>query len=399
MTQSPYGSWPGQQGQWQAPGSANRPAWQQPASTPGWQQPSPYQQAPSWQPAPSYQPAPGSYQPPAAQQYAPGPSMVPAPPTQFGYPTGLQPQRRRGGGSKVILAVVGIVVLLGMGIAVINALAGGSNQAGGYVNESYTPPAPDLNPPALPTVTTVSEAKDTVANDAIYAQTVPGPTLCQVAAIDLTTASSAELETYMTKLVGCLMTVWNQPVTQAGFQLPRPPVLIYSAPITTGCGKTETQNAFYCGADQKIYYATDLPSILPSDIQKSRFVVETIIAHEFGHAIQARTGILIAFNGLEGNATTKAEANDWSRRGEMQADCLSGLFIRSVSKSAGLTQQDLANVAATIRAVGDDTLSGKADIDGNHGLADDRQYWMQLGLASTKVSVCNTFVAPASSVR
>jgi hypothetical protein len=324
--------------------------------------------------------------------------MLPAPQPQFGYPTGLQPARR-GGGGKVILAVVGIVVLLGLGIAVINALSGTGSQAGGYVNENYTPPEPDLNPPALPKVTTVAEAKATVTTDAIYNQTVPGPTLCQVSAIDLTSASSSELQTYMTKIVGCLMTVWNDPVTQAGYQLPRPPVIIYSSTITTACGQEGTQNAFYCGADQKIYYATDLPSLLPTDLQQARFVVETIMAHEFGHAIQARTGILISYSGLEGQASTKAEANDWSRRGEQQADCLAGLFIRSVSKSAGLTQQDLTNVAATMNAVADDTLSGKANIDGNHGLAVNRVYWVQLGLASTKVAVCNTFVAPADSVR
>lgn len=324
--------------------------------------------------------------------------MAPPPPNQFGYPSGLQPQRR-GGAGKMILAVLGVVVLLGIGIAVINALSGGSTTAGGYVNENYTAPAPDLNPPALPTVTTVAQATDTVTNDAIYTQTVPGPTLCQVSAIDLTTASPSELQAYMTKIVGCLMTVWSGPVTQAGYELPRPPVIVYSTPITTGCGKLGTENAVYCGADQKVYYATDLPSILPTDLQKARFVVEMIIAHEFGHAVQARTGILISFKGLESTASTTAEKNLWSRRGEMQADCLSGLFIRSVSKSAGLTQQDLDNIAATARAVGDDTLSGKANIDGNHGLAANRQYWIQLGMASTTVSVCNTFVAPAETVR
>jgi predicted metalloprotease len=324
--------------------------------------------------------------------------MAPVPPTQFGYPTGLQPQRRRSGGGKVILAVVGVVVLLGLGIMVINAL-GGSNQASGYVNESYTPPPPDLNPPAVPKVTTVEEAQATVTNDAIYAQTVPGPTLCQVSAIDLTTASEAELQTYMTKIIGCLMTVWNDPVTKAGYELPRPPVIIYSTPITTGCGKADTQNAMYCSADQKVYYATDLPTILPSNLENAKFVVEMIMAHEFGHAIQARTGILIASAGLESRATTKPEANLMSRRLEMQADCLSGEFIRSVSKSAGLTQQDLTNLAATAQAIGDDTLSGKSNIDGNHGLAATRVYWLQLGLASTKVSVCNTYAAPADSVR
>ena len=299
----------------------------------------------------------------------------------------------------MLLTLLGVVVLLGIGIAVINALSGGSTTAGGYVNENYTPPAPDLNPPALPTVTTVAQAQETVTNDAIYSQTVPGPTLCQVSSIDLTTASPSELQTYMTNIVGCLMGVWNEPISQAGYELPRPPVIVFSTPTTTGCGKLETENAVYCGADQKIYYATDLPSILPTDLRKARFVVEMIIAHEFGHAVQARTGILISFNGLESTGTTPAEKNSWSRRGEMQADCFSGLFIKSVSKSAGLTQQDLDNIAATARAVGDDTLSGKANIDGNHGLAANRQYWIQLGMASTKVSVCNTFVAQADAIR
>ena len=105
--------------------------------------------------------------------------MAPPPPNQFGYQSGLQPQGR-GGAGKMLLAVLGVVVLLGIGIAVINALSGGSTTAGGYVNENYAPPAPDLNPPALPTITTVAQAQETVANDAIYSQTVPGPTLCQV---------------------------------------------------------------------------------------------------------------------------------------------------------------------------------------------------------------------------
>ncbi len=293
----------------------------------------------------------------------------------------------------------GLVLLVGVALAVTHWLSGATSTGGGYVNESYTPPPPDLNPPPLPSVSTVAQAQDTVTKDPIYAQTVPGPTLCQVSHIDLTSASSAQLQTYMTNLVGCLMAVWNQPVARAGYELPRPPVIVFTSPVTTGCGKLPTENAVYSGADQKVYYTTDLPQILPPNLQNARFVVEMIIAHEFGHAVQARTGILISFNGLESVASTKSEKNDWSRRGEMQADCLSGLFINSVSKSAGLTQQDFANIEATARAVGDDTIKGTRNVDGNHGLAANREHWVQLGMSSTKVSVCNTFVAPASSVR
>lgn len=299
----------------------------------------------------------------------------------------------------VILAVVGVVLMLGLGLAVRNALSGSAVSASGYVNESYTPPDPDLNPPELPSVSTVEEAKTTVNNNALYAQTVAGPTHCQVPAINLSSTSSASLKSYLTTVVGCLMAVWNEPVNKAGYVLPRPPVIVYSSPITTGCGKLETENAVYCGADQKIFYASDLPSILPSELQDQRFVVEMIVAHEFGHAVQARTGILISFNGLESNSATTSSKHDLSRRGELQADCLSGLFINSVSKSTGLTKSDLANISATARAIGDDTLSGKASIDGTHGLAANRQYWMEMGMASTTVAACNTFTAPDDFVR
>ena len=48
-------------------------------------------------------------------------------------------------------------------------------------------------------------------------------------------------------------------------------------------------------------------------------------------------------------------------------------------------------------AIGDDTLSGKPTIQGDHGLARSRLYWGQEGLANTAVSACNTFVAPPAA--
>ena len=158
-------------------------------------------------------------------------------------------------------------------------------------------------------------------------------------------------------------------------------------------------NAAYCGSDQKIYYATDLPQAIPSGLRSSRFIVEVIVAHEFGHAVQARTGVLTAAHALADAATSQTDANEWSRRTELQADCFAGLFIRSVSKSAGIAQQDLDNIAALMVSFGDDAMSKNSGVDGGHGLGADRKYWMQLGLASTTVGACNTFTAASDAVR
>jgi len=107
----------------------------------------------------------------------------------------------------------------------------------------------------------------------------------------------------------------------------------------------------------KAFQRVILPQAIPSELRSSRFIVEVIVAHEFGHAVQARTGILSAAHGLSDAATTTTDSNQWSRRTELQADCFAGLFIRSVSKSAGISQQDLDNIATLMVAFGDDSLS------------------------------------------
>ncbi len=269
----------------------------------------------------------------------------------------------------------------------------------GYANSTYVAPQPDLNPPALPNVVSGTAARTMVTTSPLYGQKVPNPTRCTVTSIDLAAASKSELEAHMSDVVACLMRVWDVTVTKSGYSMPRPPVVVYSTAIATGCGKLTTLNAAYCGADQKIYYATDLPQAIPRELRSSRFIVEVIVAHEFGHAVQARTGILTAAHGLADGAATQAESHEWSRRTELQADCFAGLFIRSVSKSTGITQRDLDNLSSLMVAFGDDSLTTTTGVDGGHGLGASRKYWMQLGLASTSTDVCNTFTASPDAVR
>jgi hypothetical protein len=366
----PYGPTYGQRSYPTAPPAT--PPWQ---ATPSWAPPQPY--------GPGYQ---GGYQGPTSTY---GPYALP--PGAYPYP--IAPPKKRYG-APVLLVLLTVAILLGVAIPIVSAFTTTS-----YANSSYVPPQPNSNPPGLPKVVNEATAHDTVTASTLYAQDVPNPTKCTVTSIDLSAASEAELQSHMSDVVACLMRVWDPTVTKAGFEMPRPPVVVYSASISTSCGKLPMMNAAYCGSDQKIYYATDLPQAIPSGLRSSRFIVEVIVAHEFGHAVQARTGILTAAHGLADAATTDAESNEWSRRTELQADCFAGLFIRSVSKSAGISQQDLDNVAALMTAFGDDALSKNSGIDGGHGLGTSRKYWIQLGLASTSVNVCNTFTAASDVVR
>jgi predicted metalloprotease len=338
-----------------------------------------------------------------SQQYAPPQQYGTSPqytggyygpqPGGFPYPPVAQPARKRGLGNIVIL-LVALVVLVGIAVPVVNALT-----ASPYMNEAYSPPDPSTNPPGLPTVKGETDARQVITANALYSQNIPLPTKCIVTAIDLSTAPETQLNDHMSAVIACLMRVWDTTVTNAGYSMPRPPLVIYSTPVSSACGKLTTMNAAYCGSDQKIYYATDLPKAIPNDLRSSRFVVEVIVAHEFGHAVQARTAILSAGHGLEDSASNDAARREWSRRIELQADCFAGMFIHSVAKSAGMTQQDLDNIAALMTSFGDDSLSQNATVDGSHGTGASRKYWAQLGLASTSLGVCNTFAAPSDEVR
>ncbi len=124
-----------------------------------------------------------------------------------------------------------------------------------------------------------------------------------------------------------------------------------------------------------------------------------IMSHEFGHAIQGRTGIIFSAHALASRTDSKIQSNAIIRRVETQADCFSGQFVRSVSQSLGVQSSDLAGILDTYNAVGDDTLTGQSDVEGNHGLATTRRYWGATGLSNDAISACNTFKAAPNLVR
>lgn len=314
---------------------------------------------------------------------------------QYG-PTPPMPAPRRRNPLRLLLLVIiilGLVTLVGLVITGLTAES--SNVA--YQNENYQVPPPDTNPPPIPIPETYEQAEQWITQSRFYSQTAPVPVRCNSQPIDVTTASDAQLKAHFEGLVECLVRVWEPPVTNAGFIIVRPTVTIYGEELTTKCGKSGV-NAFYCTADQQVYYSNLLPQAL-SAVTRNKWTADVVMAHEFGHALQARTGILVSAHALGQNSGDEATALQYTRRLETQADCFSGMFIRAVSQSMGVQQQDLSGILDIYAAIGDDRLSGRPDIVGNHGLARSRQYWGTMGLSTSNVGECNTFVVPSRLVR
>jgi predicted metalloprotease len=296
---------------------------------------------------------------------------------------------------KLLLGLIALCVVAIAGLVIANAVTSDSEVA--YANDDFSVPPPDTSPPAIPRPQTESEAEDFLVRNPFYDQTAPIPVRCESRPINVATASDAQLEAHFNGLMECQVRVWQPPVTRAGFEIVRPTVTIYGAKITTKCGTSEV-NAFYCSADQQIYFSNQLANYVEI-VAEDKWAADVVMAHEFGHALQGRTGILISSAALGQLSENKSTELEFSRRLETQADCLSGMFMRAVSLSMGIQQADVAGILATYRAVGDDSLTSDPDIEGSHGTAASRVYWGNTGLGTSDVGRCNTYVVPARQVR
>lgn len=172
----------------------------------------------------------------------------------------------------------------------------------------------------------------------------------------------------------------------------KPQIIAYSSKMKTKCGEIDTRNASYCGADQNIYYASDLMSTFPERFtQGQTFLIETVLAHEFGHSVQGRAGILLSVEGYK-RASPDLPRAEYSRRLELQADCFAGEFVGSVRDAFGLTGADITRLAQAF-AVNGDEKSPQPPPFGAHGLGMNRQQWFTNGAQNPQLSVCNIYLA------
>lgn len=338
------------------------------------------------------------------QQVTWSPQTSQIPHTGYGGVYGRPPARRGGSGNALRMLILAIGAIIA-GMIVISMLSsvddpGGPvvTDPGQYQNEEYQVPPIDTNPPELPMPTTYGEASQWLVDNPIYNANVSMPVRCEAQPIDLMNASKTELEDHFNELTGCLMRVFGPSLESVGFIPVRPSVTVYSSEINTRCGTMPRMNAAYCSADQQVYYASDLPQIIPAQLRNTNYVVESVIAHEFAHAIQGRAGILISSAAWEQNSN-EATANEFSRRLEVQADCWSGQFMSSVGQSVGVDANGIDELARLFHSIGDDVLTGDPGIEGNHGRGASRMAWFLAGSQSSSMGTCNAFNAAASEVR
>ncbi|WP_425308325.1 neutral zinc metallopeptidase [Ammonicoccus fulvus] len=264
-----------------------------------------------------------------------------------------------------------------------------------YENEDYEVPAPPGSGPErvlFPLDT--AQANAWTRSNATYGQRVANPVRCPydpIWSLNDGHLTGPELESRVNRYVDCLMVSWQPAVENAGFTLTKPQVSYYRGQISTPCGTSPGYAAgFYCSANESIYVNESEYAHVRNDDGLITYQFENLLAHEFAHHVQARTGILGAYARLF-HDSGDLEVN---RRMELQANCYAGLGLSAHSVSFGMTDADRRAITAAEYRTGD-----QPGRDRTHGRPENFGRWFETGFTGDATpGRCNTFVAASDEV-
>jgi predicted metalloprotease len=173
-------------------------------------------------------------------------------------------------------------------------------------------------------------------------------------------------------------------------------LVLFKGATQSGCGGATAQSGpFYCPQDQKVYLDTDFFVTLERQLgAEGDFAAAYVVAHEVGHYIQHRLGVLDeAMGGQQQGADSAAV------RTELQADCLAGVWAFHAQNQLGtLEQGDVEEAMNAAAQIGDDTLQTEAGQvvrpDAfTHGTSEQRERWFYAGYETGDMASCDTFAA------
>ena len=168
-------------------------------------------------------------------------------------------------------------------------------------------------------------------------------------------ANDKSMDKIIDETAGFLIRDW---VTDPDFEDYYPPQVLSvqgGTKVYGGCGAfihgDEVAGSAYCPVTNTIYLEPAQLTFFYENFGPSS--VAYVLAHEFGHAIQAR------YDDLDGGVEV-----------ELQADCLAGVLVDIGSEQLGITRQETLQMAQTAYAIG----------DSSHGTGAQRTYALLSGM-------------------
>ncbi|HEU5173387.1 MAG TPA: neutral zinc metallopeptidase, partial [Gemmatimonadaceae bacterium] len=212
------------------------------------------------------------------------------------------------------------------------------------------------------------------------------------------TAEEEKRIQFMSFLLDDQQGVWSRLMPQLGTQYREARLAVFRGAVNSGCGNASAaMGPFYCPRDERVYLDLGFFDELATRFEApGDFAQAYVVAHEIGHHVQNVAGTMGEVQ--QAQARARGNANEYSVRLELQADCYAGVWAHSTSQRQLLEAGDVEEGLAAASAVGDDRIqqqtSGEIRPESfAHGTSQQRAFWFRRGLESGDPRVCNTFDA------
>ena len=328
--------------------------------------------------------------------------------------SGYRARRRRLSPLRVVGIAVVVVLAMILGLELVGRLGLGPDAPAGLAGRAATSaapsairasPTPTAYPPptaGAPSATPKAKPKPnrSLTRNSLYAVDLGGTRVA--CGIKIRRAKpplrNADLAPYLRSVVKCLVKVHREPLAARGFTVTEPRIKVYRATVSTACGRFDQKGApaYYCAVDQTIYWPASRDDGREA-YTFARLGYTALLAHEFGHHLQAVTGIVYEHARHYAAAESRGDRYLLSRRLELQAQCFEGVFLGTVAGSLDLGATDREELRVWHGFTGDEDPPDSRKPD--HGTSAAQIRWLTRGLDSQDFGRCNTWTARRSAVK